>query len=111
VHRVPGGADVFEQGIEEGAVLEDLGRVAGDRHAERHAGDGRQQLVDRQVALELQVRVLVPLDRPDGEAEDGDGGEQDGNDRIHRIESTNRMSHDIGDTRTWPRKRVAKRSK
>lgn len=69
-------ADVFEHDIEERAVLQQLDRIAFDRHAQRKAGKRGDQLLERQLRAHVEVRVMVPLDRPDGEAEQRNDGEQ-----------------------------------
>ena len=52
------------------------------RHAERHAGDRRNRLLKGRFRLELEVN-LVPLDRPDGDAEHYDREHQHGVDPGH----------------------------
>ena len=60
-------ADLCEQHIEKGAVLEDFDRIARDGCAERQAGERRNQLVDRRVTFNVQVGIAVTSDRPDDE--------------------------------------------
>jgi hypothetical protein len=86
-------ADVLEERLEERAVLEDLHRVAADRHPEADAGEGGDERVERLVGLELEVRVLVALDGPDRHAEEHDGGEQDEDEPMHRPTVTTGRLH------------------
>jgi hypothetical protein len=76
VHASLRSRDVGDQRVVESAVLVDLHAVPADRHAERQSRDRRHEVLDRLARFELQVRVLVTLDRPNGDAEQGDGEEQ-----------------------------------
>ena len=51
--------------LEKSAVLEHLDRIAGDRRAERQTGERRDELVDRGIALDVQLGIAMASDRPD----------------------------------------------
>jgi hypothetical protein len=84
MHCAPRRPDVADQRFEERAVLEDFHGVAWHGHAERHARKRCDQLVEGRVGVELEVRILVPLDGPDGDSEQGNRRQQHRNDEIHR---------------------------
>ena len=78
-------ADLFEEHIEIGPVLEDLDRVPVDGGCERQTGQRRDQLVDRRVAFDVQVRIAVAFDGPDDEQlNDGDRNDKREYDDRHR---------------------------
>jgi hypothetical protein len=99
MHAALGGRDVGEHGVVERAVLVDLSGVAADRHAERHSRYRGHEVLDRLARFELQVRVLVALDRPDREAEHCDRDKQRDVDPGHTgdaslpVAATGRMAH------------------
>jgi hypothetical protein len=76
VHGLRGLADLLDQHLEERAVLEHLDRIAGDRRRQGKAGERGHQLVDRLVALDVQIGIAMPLDRPDDQRQDDDEDEE-----------------------------------
>jgi hypothetical protein len=80
MHRCLRLADVLEHRVEEGAVLEDLDRIAGDHRTMSQPGDRRHQVGDRILPLDREDRITMPLDRPQ------DQGEQQCADAEHDIQ-------------------------
>ncbi len=69
--------DAADQDIEERPVLMYLHPVACHRRAERQARERGHQLVDRRVALDVQVRVFVAADRPYDQGQEDHDPEQE----------------------------------
>jgi hypothetical protein len=64
------------EGLRNRRRLENLDRVAIDCRSERETGERRHQLLDRRAAVDMQVRVAVPPDRPDDEQKNDDAEAQ-----------------------------------
>jgi hypothetical protein len=76
MHRTLRRGDVFEQHVEEGAVLDDLHVIAGDRRAQREPGERTDQLFQRTLRFDPEVRFAVAGDRPDDEEQQEDDRDQ-----------------------------------
>ena len=80
MHGVARLVDLVDQGVEERAIFQHFDAVAVDDRAEREPGQRRDQLLDRRVAVDRELRVAVPLHRPDEQDEEPDRA----GDRQHR---------------------------
>src|SRR5688572_26435787 len=95
VHRVAGRGNLLHQNVEVRAVLEYFDAVAVHGSAERKSGKRRNQLVDRRVALDMQSRVTVSLDRPDHQDEQDYDAEDDQRDHCICLQRATRLDHRI----------------
>src|SRR5690606_2538558 len=78
MNRRLGAAHLLLDGVEKGAVLDQLDRIALDQRALREADERRQERLELGVGMNDEMRLAVTAQRPDDEQQKRDDGDERG---------------------------------